>query len=148
MHFIIGGAYHGKKQWVKDELNRTKKSVEKVIDWSPEKSLEGLQQDVLVWYSMENWVLHQCHGPLQDDEIVEAFKNWIDQLDLWEKKKQTRSVMLVGTDQSKGIVPLDQTMRRARDLSGWCFQHSAQISSRVTRVWYGIGEELKQEEEE
>lgn len=140
MHFVIGGAYNGKRKWVESQLNQA--SFQEVSEPS-EKIESGV--GTILFTALENWIFKQFGR--DSDEVVLAWKQEVDRLTKWEDGKPDRRVVIIGTDQSKGIVPLEKEQRFTRDVLGWCHQYSALKAERVTRVWYGLAEELKTKEE-
>nr|WP_239581681.1 bifunctional adenosylcobinamide kinase/adenosylcobinamide-phosphate guanylyltransferase [Jeotgalibacillus terrae] len=101
--------------------------------------------DTILFTRLEEWILSQ-YGQDEDD-LVLLWKQEIKRLIEWENDAVQRCVIMIGTDQSKGIVPLEKEQRFTRDVLGWCHQHTASKADRVTRIWYGLAEELKTKEE-
>ncbi|TDL32972.1 hypothetical protein E2R51_09940 [Jeotgalibacillus sp. S-D1] len=148
MHFIIGGAYNGKRKWVDELLEQDDISDDKIIVLSGRASEKELASyHVVVWSRTESWIEAGMKGTANKEAIVEHWKNEVTRLLEWEQGEEGRKLLIIGTDQSKGVVPMDKTARAARDVTGWCYQYTALKAERVTRVWYGIAEELKQKEE-
>ena len=60
-------------------------------------------------------------------------------------KSRTRKIriIVIGTDITKGIVPIEKENRVWRDLTGRVFQDTASICERVDLIWYGISKRLK-----
>ena len=140
MHFVIGGAYNGKRKWVESQLNQV--SYQELSE-PGEKIDSGV--NTILFIELENWILKQFGR--DSDKVVLAWKQEVDRLLKWENGHPDRRVVIIGTDQSKGIVPIEKEQRFTRDVLGWCHQYSALKAERVTRVWYGVAEELKTKEE-
>ena len=140
MHFVIGGAYNGKRKWVESQLNQV--SYQELSE-PGEKIDSGV--NTILFIELENWILKQFGR--DSDKVVLAWKQEVDRLLKWENGHPDRRVVIIGTDQSKGIVPIEKEQRYTRDVLGWCHQYSALKAERVTRVWYGVAEELKTKEE-
>ncbi|TFE04167.1 bifunctional adenosylcobinamide kinase/adenosylcobinamide-phosphate guanylyltransferase [Jeotgalibacillus salarius] len=140
MHFVIGGAYNGKRKWVETQLNQV--PYQKISE--PGEKIENGVTTIL-FTALEHWILR--HYGRDSDEVVLIWKQEVDRLIKWENGDPARQVVIVGTDQSKGIVPIEKEQRFTRDVLGWCHQYSALKAERVTRVWYGLAEELKTKEE-
>lgn len=51
--------------------------------------------------------------------------------------------MLIGSDISKGIVPMAAEDRWWRDTTGWVYQDLVSAAERVDVIWYGISQKLK-----
>ncbi|KIL44027.1 hypothetical protein KP77_29760 [Jeotgalibacillus alimentarius] len=140
MHFIIGGAFNGKRKWVEEELKPSSRvEISKPGQPVPEEA------DTILFTRLEEWILLQ-YGQDEDD-LVLKWKQEIKRLLEWENVAAVRRVIIIGTDQSKGIVPLEKEQRFTRDVLGWCHQHTASKADRVTRIWYGLSEELKTKED-
>ena len=52
-------------------------------------------------------------------------------------------VILIGTDITKGIVPIEAENRVWRDVTGRVYQDTVSICNRVDLIWYGINKRLK-----
>ncbi len=65
--------------------------------------------------------------------------HWVE----WERERSGRTIVLVGNDIGKGIVPIQKDDRLWRDLVGWCYQDIVTQANKVYRIWYGISEQLK-----
>lgn len=148
MHFIIGGAYNGKRKWVASLLEQEGISWDSILDLSKTASDKDLASyQAVVWNRTESWIEERTEAEANKEEIVGQWKIEVARLLEWEQGKVGRKLLIIGTDQSKGVVPMDKTARAARDVTGWCYQYTALKAERVTRVWYGIAEELKKKEE-
>ncbi|MDZ5474215.1 bifunctional adenosylcobinamide kinase/adenosylcobinamide-phosphate guanylyltransferase [Bacillus sp. 31A1R] len=135
MHFVTGGAFNGKRAWVKNLLNNECHWISSYqgeefpnpTTFKGKVVLEGMEQ----WtkkYSREHW--------------RENLKQWL----VWEKESADRQVIVIGTDIMKGIVPMEKEHRNWRDLTGWVYQDIVSLSSRVDIIWYGINQTIKEEE--
>ncbi|MFB1082054.1 bifunctional adenosylcobinamide kinase/adenosylcobinamide-phosphate guanylyltransferase [Jeotgalibacillus sp. JSM ZJ347] len=136
MHFVIGGAYNGKRKWVESQLDQAR--YQEINEPGTELD-DGLNN--ILFTDLEHWIFKQFGN--DSDEVVQIWKQEVDRLIEWENGHPDRRVVIIGTDQSKGIVPIEKEQRFTRDILGWCHQYSALKAERVTRVWYGIAEELK-----
>jgi len=114
----------------------------------PTASNPSSQTKIVIWSDIENWIEHELVLGRNETQIVNEWKKEVDDLLIWEQQAKVNQVIIIGNDQSKGIVPIDQTKRFVRDIIGWCHQYTAQKAERVTRIWYGIPEELKIKEEQ
>lgn len=145
MHFVTGGAYNGKSKWVMEyyELRHT-----------PHLWISGYQEeiaDISLAEHKENIVVLEA--------VEVCFKQWIKQLNKdevrnqwqmllrawleWELKDESRKVIIIGTDMTKGIVPMTAEERIWRDVTGWAFQDTVKKAERVDVIWYGISQRLK-----
>ena len=145
MHIITGGAYNGKATWVRNYYQWEKQengywfnayeAEPFPVDLSNAYKMvvvEGVEQMVFQW--MEDKSL---------DEAREHGREWIREWIDWECASNGRQLIIIGTDLSKGIVPMEQTFRKWRDLTGWLYQDLVEKSDRFDIIWYGIGKQLK-----
>lgn len=58
-------------------------------------------------------------------------------------EKPSRKLVIIGTDISKGIVPLEKENRLWRDFTGWVYQDLVAKAERVDVIWYGINQIMK-----
>lgn len=76
---------------------------------------------------------------LQMDE-VEASQAVFEQL---EGLDAHNDVICICDDISRGVVPMDPTERKMRDVLGRLYQQLFERADVVTRIWYGIPERIK-----
>src|SRR5699024_11454345 len=97
--------------------------------------VEGVEQMVFQW--MEDKSL---------DEAREHGREWIREWIDWECASNGRQLIIIGTDLSKGIVPMEQTFRKWRDLTGWLRseEHTSELQSRFDLVCRLLLEKKKQ----
>ena len=143
MHFVTGGAYNGKAKWVKEHYQVHDDSV-----WIsaynggdfPDKIDHHIQ--LLVLEGLEQWI-KQDTDQNSASEIRVSWKLRLDRFLNWEKANQNRQLIIIGSDISKGIVPIEVSDRAWRDACGWVYQDLAQSADRVELIWYGINQQLK-----
>lgn len=142
MHFVSGGAFNGKRKWVKQHYpeSTTWLSAYECSEWSaPTEGLTG----VVILEGIEAWVMKEIDLEFSADILldrnIEKLELWLE----WEQQAAEHLLVLIGTDITKGIVPVDKTARLQRDLTGWLYQKIALRAERVDRIWYGIAETLK-----
>jgi adenosylcobinamide kinase / adenosylcobinamide-phosphate guanylyltransferase len=123
MHVIIGGAHNGKREFVRKLLS------EEDISWY-EGEVPAPGNDAVVLAGLENW-LAQCELSEEKatDFIIKAVEN--------------RRAIVILTDISRGIVPIDANLRKLRDTCGRVYQRLFAEASEVTKVWYGIPQNIK-----
>lgn len=141
MYFITGGTFNGKGRWVRNHFRLENSNTEWVplfngalVEIHPRKPivvLEGLEYAIRVALSQK------------DGDIRAAFKAQMHSLKKWEAENPERKVIWIGSEIGKGIVPVDQSSREWRDMTGWVYQDLAQMSQRVWLVWYGMATSLK-----
>lgn len=141
MHFVTGGAYNGKRKWVKEHMvkdaparwisgyEKTVTDLQNIEAYEKLTVIEGLEQFIYAWLENHDWR-----------------REWHTLLHQWMKwETENRKLIIIGTDMSKGIVPMDAKERLWRDVTGWCYQDIVNHASTVDVVWYGVSERLKGE---
>ncbi|MDR7001820.1 bifunctional adenosylcobinamide kinase/adenosylcobinamide-phosphate guanylyltransferase [Neobacillus niacini] len=144
MHFITGGAFNGKRGWVRKTYQIQVKEQWKSAYQNElfPYELEDQSGEVLVLEGMEMWVkeLMKEYEPSKCREIWKGSLNhWLS----WEKAKKHRKLAVIGTDITKGIVPMEKENRLWRDLTGWAYQDIAASADRVDVIWYGLNQTIK-----
>jgi adenosylcobinamide kinase / adenosylcobinamide-phosphate guanylyltransferase len=140
VHFITGGAFNGKRAWVKQNFERGSwLSAYQGIPFPHEiNSKEDLLfiEGVEVWLKeiTEEYDLNQCL-----DIFVSSLENWL----LWEEANPNRKLVVIGTDISKGIVPMESENRIWRDVTGWAYQQLTAKAEKVEIIWYGLNQTIK-----
>lgn len=143
MHFITGGAFNGKRAWVKEN--------KECSDWISAYDQRRFPEDlgvttgeIVVLEGLENWTKELS----QKMNVTEArgflkriLANWQE----WEKVESGRELILIGTDITKGIVPMEEADRNWRDLTGWFYQDIVRSCKRVDVIWYGLNQQIKGE---
>lgn len=145
MHVVTGGASNGKAAWVRDFYQLEN---EKSIHWfnaHKEVQLPESLQDLnglVVFEGMEQWVLEWMEAK-DLDEAREYGRDLIEEWSAWEEQDDDNCLIVICTDISKGIVPMDAKLRKWRDLTGWFYQDLVRKSEQVHVIWYGIARQLK-----
>jgi adenosylcobinamide kinase / adenosylcobinamide-phosphate guanylyltransferase len=145
MHFITGGAFHGKAEWVSIHYNISQKDKDWFLlkDTLPHlQDLKGTNRVVLegLEYVVHSIVLQKREHVR--DELRHLLDSWLK----WEASDRKNKLILIGADIGKGIVPMEKERRIWRDLNGWFFQDIVKRADRVDIIWYGISQLLKGEE--
>ena len=63
------------------------------------------------------------------------------------KKNYQRKLVVIGSDITKGIVPVEKENRLWRDVTGWAYQDLAAQADKIDIIWYGCNQTIKQTEE-
>lgn len=135
MHIIFGGAFNGKQQFVKNLCN---KQAKRTHFYSGEVPIEiYTKQDIVVIQQLEQLLL-----PLEHLGEIQAATTIAEQLFQLDQKTQ---LICICTDMSRGVVPIDKTQRFLRDATGRLYQQLFEQSESITRIWYGLAENLKGE---
>lgn len=132
MHTFIGGAYNGKHEYVKRWL---KEQEIDDVEWYVGQFPKEPTSQVVVVSKLEEAI-----KPFLEDDEVSLAKQIVEQLQLLEKQHQ---VIIIATEMGRGIVPIEQHDRQLRDTIGRLYQQLFAVSDRVTRIWYGIAEDIK-----
>ena len=124
MILIIGGAYQGKLTFAKDA------------------------------FGLEDSDVYTCDGPELDFSrrcvrsletfTLECAKADVDAVArLREHRQQWQDTIFICRDISCGVVPLDSTMRKWRNLNGQVCSYLAGEAQRVSRIFCGLEDRLK-----
>ncbi|WP_068677277.1 bifunctional adenosylcobinamide kinase/adenosylcobinamide-phosphate guanylyltransferase [Oceanobacillus sp. Castelsardo] len=144
MHFVTGGAFNGKRAWVKDNYDGAEWLSSYNGDTLPE-TLEALSSEYIVLEGVE-LLTEEWSERMDIDEAQVHLRKRLDQWLAWENANANRSVIIIGTDIMKGIVPMHKEERDWRDLTGWFYQDLVKKSKRVDVIWYGINQTIKKGE--
>lgn len=144
MHLITGGAFNGKKQWVKQQYNLESgnhfwHSFYKSRTW------DGWTEDIVVLEGIERFVRYLIEDKEDADQARKKWQELLGKWLEWEQLDDSHQLVLIGTDITKGIVPANAFDRMLRDAAGWCFQDAAAAADKVEQVWYGIPQTIKEE---
>lgn len=146
MHFITGGAFNGKRAWVIKTYQ-----VEKDERWlsayenHPLPRYVNHDQNLLILEGIEIW-LKLLTEQVDVQQSLEIWNSCLNAWLKWEKEKVSRNVIIIGTDITKGIVPVEKENRLWRDLTGWAYQETAAKALKVDVIWYGINKTIKEKE--
>lgn len=147
MHFITGGSFHGKKSWAltfAKEQGFVNGKVIRLFD-AKKIDIESDKEQSTDFYIMEGleWMIkHRLQEESLEQTIV-YMKTLVEELLQWERIEKNRCVFLIGSDITKGIVPIDKEDRMWRDATGLIFQQIVKKADRVDVIWYGLNERLK-----
>lgn len=144
MHFITGGAFNGKRKWVKKHYNMGESL------WLSAYNADSITESsnvnipaMVVLEGIEKWIHAQIDldilPDVQRQNVMEQIKPWLN----WEWEDSHRTLVIIGTDISKGIVPIDKEDRLWRDITGWVYQDLVEQAERAHIIWYGIEQTLK-----
>lgn len=126
MHIFIGGAYNGKRAYVRNMLEVQGKSDVQWVDGV----LPSPSHEPVVIAGLESW-LHQNQLTEEEaiDQVMAVLKN--------------REVILILTDIGRGIVPVEAEQRQLRDTCGRLYQRLFASAEEITRIWYGIPQTIR-----
>lgn len=123
MILVFGGAYQGKLDYVRNNFG-----IDKVSDCS-DGSRPDFAADAV--YGIDGFVL-QC---VRDG--VEAAEIFREEKELWREK------ILIMTDVSQGLVPMEAEQRAFREMNGRLLLYLAAEAEQVHRVFCGLGKRVK-----
>jgi adenosylcobinamide kinase/adenosylcobinamide-phosphate guanylyltransferase len=104
--------------------------------------LNQLEGNAIVIEGIEQYIKEDC-AKLDMHTCRSAWRKMLDDWKIWEESGRNRLLVIIGTDITKGIVPLEQENRDWRDLTGWIFQDISSKADRVDVIWYGLNKQLK-----
>ncbi|MBS4192543.1 bifunctional adenosylcobinamide kinase/adenosylcobinamide-phosphate guanylyltransferase [Bacillus sp. FJAT-49705] len=145
MHFVTGGSFNGKSKWVKEYYQLKDSNHLWISFYEKEQVLVNpvlVEDPMVILEGIEVWIkdLAAQYEVSQAREKWRLFlSSWLE----WENKDGNRKVILIGTDISKGIVPMHAEERKWRDMTGWAYQDIARTADRVELIWYGISQKIK-----
>ncbi|MDN4493262.1 bifunctional adenosylcobinamide kinase/adenosylcobinamide-phosphate guanylyltransferase [Ureibacillus aquaedulcis] len=135
MQIVIGGAYNGKRKFVKDRLANQLSGNYYFFEGIIPNETKFYKEDVIIIGDFEKIILQKIH--LDEEAIAEEIFN-----NLYRLNQQVQ-VICICTDIGRGIVPLLKEERKLRDACGRLYQKLFSESESVVRVWYGIPQVLK-----
>ena len=135
MHVILGGAHNGKRASVEREVSKFKQIDMLYFEGKlPKRELQSSGKCIII---------------SQFEQIIKPFLNEPEQIiaqEIFSQIKQLaqhNDVYCICTDTSRGVVPLEKDARQLRDTCGRLYQLLCTHAKTVTRVWYGIPQQLK-----
>ncbi|WP_445490587.1 bifunctional adenosylcobinamide kinase/adenosylcobinamide-phosphate guanylyltransferase [Niallia sp. 03133] len=146
MHFITGGSFNGKKKWALNlyELSLDSEELQIIRFYDNERMEESIEihKPVLVLEGIEYWIQYKL-STLDEEETYGFFHTLFKKMKDWENSGENHQVIVIGSDITKGIVPIKKEDRQWRDATGRIYQEAVNMAERVDVVWYGINERLK-----
>lgn len=124
MEIVFGGAYQGKLEYAKEKLGLTE--YETCSRERPE--LDFSKRGI---YKLEEFTLA-------------CVKQHVDGMEyLKSNQEKLQEKVVICTDISQGIVPMDPQQRAWREMTGRVLVYLCREADRVTRVFCGLGQEVK-----
>ncbi|MFA1821991.1 bifunctional adenosylcobinamide kinase/adenosylcobinamide-phosphate guanylyltransferase [Virgibacillus oceani] len=145
MHVVTGGAYNGKAGWVKqcyelsDKYHTWISAYERVP--CPD-DLSKYNTDLIILEGVEQWIRRKVaeeNTAFTRNAGKALIEKWVG----WTQQHPGYQLVVIGTDISKGIVPIEQVDRKWRDMTGWFYQDLVENCERFDVIWYGINNQLK-----
>lgn len=126
MHIVIGGAFNGKRAYVKQHWDATWYDGELPETGSGTVVIAGLEG------------ILEAHLEEDEQRVAMQFAQKLRALDA-----TCDELVVILTDMGRGVVPLDAHSRQLRDTCGRLYQQLFQQATTITHIWYGIPEILK-----
>ena len=123
MIFVFGGAYQGKTEYALKEFGR-----ETVCDVS-EQGEPDFAKDVIT--GIDGFAARLAAEGKEPAEYFEV------------RREQWKDCILIVTDISQGVVPVEKALRTAREANGRLMIYLAAEAEQVHRVFCGIGKRIK-----
>ncbi|MTH53049.1 hypothetical protein GKZ89_06460 [Bacillus mangrovi] len=138
MHFVSGGACNGKSAWVKQQSFWREDAL-----WVSAYRKDQLPQDFKPLTVIEGLEEYIRLDSLEHGE--DAVRIWSRRMEEWISREQERRcrLVLIGTDITKGIVPVQAEDRLWRDTAGWVYQEIVRKAAEADLIWYGLATPLK-----
>ena len=124
MNMIVGGAYQGKLEYAKEHFNV--KDVFTCREDLPELDFSKEAIDRL-----EDFALACVKNGLEAKEYLQSHR------------QELEDKVVICTDISQGIVPMDPELRALREMTGRAMIYLAKEAETVTRVFCGLGQQIK-----
>jgi adenosylcobinamide kinase / adenosylcobinamide-phosphate guanylyltransferase len=143
LHFVTGGAFNGKRAWVKKTYGLNCSWLSAYQGTSLTEGFNHVNSEILVLEGIEIWLKELAEDYDSNrwrDIWNHTMNNWL----IWEKAEPQRKLVVIGTDITKGIVPIEKENRLWRDVTGWAYQDLAAKADKVDIIWYGLNRTIKQ----
>lgn len=129
MQIVFGGAFNGKRQFVKNLIN------DREVEWHESRLPETAENSTVV-AGIEKWVKQQLEQQATEKIITDRIKRLV------EIQKGGKHIWIL-TDMNRGIVPADPLEREMRDIIGRTYQYLFAEAEKITRIWYGVPQTIK-----
>lgn len=149
MLVVLGGAYAGKRAYVRDLGQRqnwiSAYEQQQVEGWS-HKWEPGCS---LVMEGWDQWIFNelndQMHAATIDPIVYRSkYKHLLANLFAEEQRRMDDQVILIILEAGKGVVPLSLEERACRDVLGWFAQDAVSVAQEVIYVWHGLHRVMKE----
>ncbi len=126
MIVIFGGAYQGKLDYAKENFNIKDEDVYMCRQDSTE-----IDTTKAIIYGLENFTFACVKAGLEARDVLAGFGDVL------------ADKIIIVSDISQGIVPLDPDQRAWREMNGRCMLWLGKNADRVIRVFCGLGQDIK-----
>lgn len=124
MILIFGGAYQGKLEYAIKQFGINEDDIFSCTD-------EKIDFSKTVITDLEKFTLACVEAELDPIKELKSHRNELE------------DKILIASDVSQGIVPMDKTQRAWREINGRALIYLAGESEQVIRVFCGIGQKIK-----
>ena len=132
MRVFVGGAFNGKRAYVKQLV---KNQDVQWIECAGVGDLPEPEAQTIVLAGVESFV--EQHLIRTEEVVLEEFM-----MKIHTYRKQSEVIVII-TENGRGIVPIEPETRELRDRCGRLAQQIFKEATEVTRIWYGLTETLK-----
>ncbi len=134
IHLIFGGAYQGKLDYA---LSEYEVRTEEVFNCSEDNTKLDFSKPII--NDLQKFVMACVKNN------VEAKDSFLEQLEVYDKNNNRvlNDRVLICTDVSQGIVPMEKELRDWREMCGRLMAYLGRSCQRVTRVFCGIPQEVE-----
>ena len=138
MILIFGGAYQGKLDYAKENFD-----IKTVCDCGAVDVLEATGGGAPVFAGREPDFSKDAVCALEKF-VLKCVKDGVEAAEYFkENKEKWQDKVLILTDVSQGIVPMDADLRAFREMNGRLMLYLAKEADEVIRVFCGIGKKVK-----
>ena len=148
MDLIFGGAYQGKLNYVKETYNVSDKETYTCLREedceTPEECLSAISlvRSIKMRSSEEKAEIKVINN--LENFILACVRNNMEAVDyLKEHREEFKHMIMIVTDISQGIVPIDKELRAWREMTGRTMLYLAENAELVTRIFCGLPRRIK-----
>src|SRR5690625_5175525 len=146
MHFITGGAFNGKKTWVKNHYKLETLEYLWLSAYKNDslvKTADSKHPPIVILEGMEKWISNNVTSNKTTASILIELQDRLNSWIKWEKQSEQHRLLIIGTDISKEIVPTEQQDRHWQVIHRWMYQYKPNQSSHMDVIWYRINQRIK-----
>lgn len=156
MLFITGGAYSGKRQYLRSRETRlfwhSAYEGKRLEDWQSSWMQARAASAAIVLEGWELWIADDLGNGQSPTAIREAYNAVLLQLKQAETEARMHAhagastahlAALLMLEMGRGIVPLLPDERSLRDTAGWLLQDAAAMSEEAVYIWHGLSRVMK-----
>lgn len=140
MHFITGGYFNGKAKWVRDQFGLSERSDYLWLSAYQSNKLElpfqNKEKQLLIIEGVEQYIKKWIDLDIDIQIIRAQAKDLVEKALNWEQAHKNNELILIGTDISKGIVPIEKRIDSGEILRDGCIRILLQLLIRF--IWFGM----------